>query len=1143
MPSRTGRARSPSAPLRTLARLFPLLVLALLAAPLLAAVDSRSHASDTRSTPSAPGDIQLFNLPAQPAAAALLAFSKQTKIEVLFSFDELRKVTSSPVTGRHAPADALHLLLKGTGFKARGNGPHKFVIAHAGQPTGTVEGRLLAPDGSPAVGIRVGIPLSRHSTLTGAEGTFTFSLPPGSYRFAANLPGMEPYLISGVRVEADNTTTLPPHRFHETSEPARLAPFFVKDRARFDNFDRSDALFAPRVAGGNLDLARTANDALPFNIHTRDQIARSGVVSLNEFLQREILDADAATAPPDQNGLEDTFKVGSTNLNLRGFGADQTVILVNGRRLPEALVNAPNGASQTPDVNFIPLSLVQQVEVLPISAASLYSGNAVGGVINIVLRPGVDAEATEVALTYTNALDSYDAPQTSASILHSRSLLGGSLRVRFNASFTKATPPTEAELGFRQAHGAKSVANNISIYRATPNIRGFQARPENEDDPPPPQQPLFGPGTATVTSVPPGADGTGGIAAFRGREGVRNYGLLDSPGGFATSPESVDYPYGRKQQRSAYFASVVFDVTPWLQLGFDGTYTRSVMHRGFDVMAADLRLREGAFNNPFSSEAIVSLNEMAPALGENYSEARLEFGSGVLSALLFLPNKWRVLIDGQYGRNIAKYRGLVGADFIRWQQLIDEGLYNPLRDTQVFGPPQEFYDRVLVYRGGVGRFVTLGDYSTIDGAIRVTHHDFSLPTGRGVLNVGADYRHNALGKYTDERVFASGELAAEPIRYIGRTLERYSLFGEIQGPLLPKSWLPRWIHSLETDAAVRYIASNQGDETAVAPTFALKAALPAGFTFRGSVSTSSRFPTPQMSRTALPTGQGPGTIVGGDLKEVFDPLAKDTYKVEEQSIINPTLIPEETLTQTAGLIFRTGKTHRLRASIDFVDTRKVAEVVDLDPQDILNLEHLFPERVVRFPTIPGDAKSGQVDSVVTGAINSEWRRSHHWSTSFDYAWTEAFGGTLEVYGRLLTFSRYQRLLIAGANVVDEIDAPEGASANVLKYRAKFGAGWSNRHLGFGLDGHYYHSRILPVKEHASHGRDRISPYWQFDAFVQSEVGKWIRWAPKNLRVQVRVNNLFSEPFPRYAHASSGAGVQAYGDWRGRVYSLSLTSTF
>ncbi|MES2692676.1 MAG: TonB-dependent receptor [Verrucomicrobiota bacterium] len=1100
-------------------------------------------ASTSRETSSPKAGAVEFDLPAQSAASALLAFSKQTKIQVLFSFDDLRTVQSKAVTGRFEPLEALTKLLQGTGFKARANGPTRFVVAKADKPLGSLRGQFLSPDGTALAGIKVSIPFTRFSAITDDDGTFHFdALPPDNYRVVANLDGYESYHARSVQVAADNEVDLPPHTFQPMGNPARLAPFFVKESGtRRDPFDRSESLFAPRVAGGNLDLARTENDALPFNIFNRDQIARSGVVSLNEFLQRELLDADGGMQPPEQNGLEQTFTAGSTNLNLRGFGADQTIVLVNGRRLPEALISGSQ--SQTPDVNFIPLSLVQQVEVLPISAASLYSGNAVGGVINIVLRPGVDSEATEVALTYTNTMSGYDAPQSSASILHSRALLGGSLRVRFNASITRTTPPTEGELGFRQRHSTRAIANNLSLYRATPNVRGFQARAAEDGGAPPPQLPLFGPGTSTVTSVPPGADGTGGLAVFRGREGQRNYGFFNSPGGFATSPESIDFPYGRTQRRSAYFASIVFDATPWLQLGFDGTFTHSVMHRGYDVMGSDLRLREGSPYNPFGQEAIVSLNEMAPDLGENYSEARLEFGSGVLSALFFLPKNWRVLVDGQYGRNIAKYRGLVGADFNRWQELVDRGVYNPLRDTQVFGPPQEFYDRVLVYRGGVGRFVTLGDYSTLDGAIRATNHDLTLPTGRAVLNIGADYRQNTLGRYKDERVFADGTLATDPINYIGRTLERYSIFGEVQASLIPKKWLPRYIHSLDTDIAVRYIASNQEDETAVAPTFALKAQLPAGFTLRGSFSTSSRFPTPQMSRTTLPSGGSSVPIVSPDLKEVYDPLQAGTYHVQEESIVNPVLIAEETLTQTAGVVYRTGKKHRLRASLDFVDTRKVGEVVDLDAQDILNLEHLFPERVNREPIVPGDPLSGQVLSVVTGAINAEWRRSHHWSTSVDYAWTEFAGGTLEFYGRLLYFSKYQRLLIPGANTVDEINAPEGGSNGILKYRAKFGAGWSNRFHGFGIDGHYYHSRILPFKEHASQGSDHVAPYWQFDAFVQSELGRWIKWMPDGLRVQVRVNNLFAEPFPRYTNAGSGTGVQAYGDWRGRVFSLSVTSTF
>ncbi len=1090
-----------------------------------------------------------FNLPAQSAADALLAFSKQTKIEVLFSFSALRTQKSTAVTGRFEPEDALKRLLEGTGFIAKRNGTEKFVITPDTRKSGAIRGRLLAPDGNPARDVRVTLLSTRQAVLTGENGEFAFPrVEAGTHTLVAQADGFQSLQLAGLEVEPDRVLTLAARTLQFTDDPAHLAPFLVKDKTtRRDPFDRSEAQFGPRTAGSNLDLARTENDALPFNIFNRDQIARSGVVNLNEFLQRELLDADANMRPPEQDGSMETFKAGSTNLNLRGFGADQTIILVNGRRLPEALVNQPTGQSQTPDVNFIPLSLVQQVEVLPVSAASLYSGNAVGGIINIVLRPGVDSEATEIALTYTNALAGYDAAQSSASFLHSRSLLGGALKVRFNASISRATPPTEAELGYRQRNSVTTLAQSESLYRATPNVRSLaliptdaEGKPTN-DPPTSPPPPLFGPGTATVTSVAPGADGTGGLAAFNGRQGVRNFAFFNSPGGFASSLESVDYPYGREQSRTAYFGSAVYDVTPWLQLSFDGTYTRTVLHRGYDVLGVDLRLRAESPFNPFHQEASVSLNELAPRFGENHSEARLEFGAGVFAALFKLPRDWRMLIDTQYGRNVAKYRGIAGADYARWQALVDQGIYNPLRDTQVFGPPPEFYDRVLIHRGGVGRFVTVGDYSTIDSSFRMTNHAFALPTGNAAINFGADYRRNELAKHNDERVFADGTMAMDAVHYGGRMLQRYSVFGEMQAPLLPSRWLPRWIRAVDSDFAVRYIAANESKESNVAPTAALKVQFPGGLAFRGSVSTSSRFPNPQMSRVAgVTSGHG---VVGVDVKEAFDPLKKATYKVQQDEFLDPDLRPEGAVTQTAGLIFRHGRIHRIRASLDFVDTRKANELIALDVQTILNLEHLFPDRVIRRTTPGPDGRTGTVESVITGTINSAWRRSDNWNASLDYAWTECLGGTLEAYSRLLYYSRYEHLLLRGANVVDELSHPEGGATNLLRYRANFGASWSNHQFGLGLDGHYFHSRVLPQIEWESVGSDRIAPFWQFDAFVQGEIGHWFRWLPRGLRAQVRVNNVFSASYPAYANAGTGAGVQAYGDWRGRVYSLSLTTTF
>ncbi|HUL53449.1 MAG TPA: hypothetical protein VLT83_08585, partial [Opitutaceae bacterium] len=62
---------------------------------------------------------------------------------------------------------------------------------------------------------------------------------------------------------------------------------------------------------------------------------------------------------------------------------------------------------------------------------------------------------------------------------------------------------------------------------------------------------------------------------------------------------------------------------------------------------------------------------------------------------------------------------------------------------------------------------------------------------------------------------------------------------------------------------------------------------------------------------------------------------------------------------------------------------------------------------------------------------------------------------------------------------------------------------------------------------------------------QGDVGRWLPWKSSRfgLRGQLRVNNVFGAHLPRYANDPSGAGVQPYGDWRGRTYSVSLTATF
>ncbi|MFA5265850.1 MAG: TonB-dependent receptor plug domain-containing protein [Opitutaceae bacterium] len=1073
-----------------------------------------------------------LNISPQSADSALMAFSAQTKIEVLFSSSDLHKVRSSGVVGSYEPADALERLLRDTGFTARESGNRKYVVRPEKKATGSIKGKLLAPSGNPAPGLRVTIPDADQSVVTDAQGVFFFdSVPPGTHELIASGTEYQSQRIDNAQVDPDRLLSLDARTLQAANDPTRLAPFVVQEEASHSGpYDRDKNTPPPLTAIGNIDLLRTEDEALPYTVLSRPRIARSGAVNLNEFLQRELLDCDATTRPPEQNGLSASFAAGSNNLNLRGYGSDETVILVNGRRLPEILTSGISQTPPPPDVNFIPLSLVDRVEVLPISASALYSGNPVGGVINIVLRPDIDA--TEMSVTYTNAMGGFDAPQSSASFQHGQTLLKGKLRLRLAATFTKTVPPTEAELGYIRANPQSNAGQEDRLYRATPNVRSADGSP------------LFGPGSSSATSVAPGADGSGGMAAFEGRQGVRNWDLFATPGGMANTPNSINYSYGRRQRGFSCFASATYDAFPWLQLGLDTIFSSTVVNRGYNVFTGDLTLRGDSPLNPFRRDVGISLNEIAPLLGDKYSEAHLDFFSSVFGLLAKLPGDWRASLDTQYGHNLTRYRGVSGVDSESWQKLVDEGAYNPLRDTQVYAPPPEFYDRALIYYGRRGSFVTLGDYETLDSAFRVTNRSLPLPTGHGAASFGGDYRLNHLASFSDERRFGDGTLVDTPSRWRGRTLQRISAFGELQAPLLPPRWLPPWLRKIEADVAARYVASDSSQERNTAPTCGLKMDFLGGFSLRGSIATSNRMPTPYMSRkVSAPDGTGGGDVI---YASIFDPLRDQSYIVTSQDAINPNLRTESAVSRSAGVIFQRGQTHRFRAALDFVDTQKSGELFYLGSDAIVKLETQFPQRVVRAPLAVGDSHSaGYVTSVLTGNFNLSWRHSQNWTGSLDYEWTECLGGTLELAGRFIYFQRYDMQLLPTSPMIDELRQPDGAASGLLRFRSNLRAGWYSRLFGFGLEGHYFHSRILPAMDWANQGSDHIDPFWQFDTYVEGDLGRWFlkKHSRFSLRGQLRINNVFGAPPSKYANDPSGAGVQPYGDWRGRTYFMSVTAAF
>ena len=118
-------------------------------------------------------------------------------------------------------------------------------------------------------------------------------------------------------------------------------------------------------------------------------------------VRNALLPADLLTSLPSVVNLpENESRLGSSgargdnaNINLRNMGATATLILVNGRRMAVNPMTA--GLSQAVNVNQLPTQGIERIEVLRDGASSIYGSDAVGGVINYVLKrefSGVEAD-------------------------------------------------------------------------------------------------------------------------------------------------------------------------------------------------------------------------------------------------------------------------------------------------------------------------------------------------------------------------------------------------------------------------------------------------------------------------------------------------------------------------------------------------------------------------------------------------------------------------------------------------------------------------------------------------------------------------------------------------------------------------------
>lgn len=141
------------------------------------------------------------------------------------------------------------------------------------------------------------------------------------------------------------------------------------------------------VTGTRIRGATVSGDVVTLD---REAIVAAGQVDLGEAIRSLPQNFSGGQNPGVGSGagLINNNINSASSANLRGLGPDATLTLLNGQRLPY------NSAFQGVDISAIPLAAIERIEVVPDGASALYGSDAVGGVVNVILRRNFEGLTT-----------------------------------------------------------------------------------------------------------------------------------------------------------------------------------------------------------------------------------------------------------------------------------------------------------------------------------------------------------------------------------------------------------------------------------------------------------------------------------------------------------------------------------------------------------------------------------------------------------------------------------------------------------------------------------------------------------------------------------------------------------------------------
>lgn len=172
--------------------------------------------------------------------------------------------------------------------------------------------------------------------------------------------------------------------------------------------DQDEKLQRVEVTGSSIKRVN-AETASPLQIIDAKQIEEMGARTLMQVLD------NLPAARPAQQDFRSMFtgSDGASQANLRGLGAQGTLVLLNGRRL--SFYGAPDGfQTQFVNIDAIPAAAIERMEVLTDGASAIYGSEAIAGVINVITKKSYSGFQMSMTKDQSSSVKSYGEQQASA---------------------------------------------------------------------------------------------------------------------------------------------------------------------------------------------------------------------------------------------------------------------------------------------------------------------------------------------------------------------------------------------------------------------------------------------------------------------------------------------------------------------------------------------------------------------------------------------------------------------------------------------------------------------------------------------------------------------------------------------------------